>query len=367
MSFVRNEAVTGFTFGLVNKTTGAALTGVASAIGKYITKDGGTQASIAGSIAEEGNGQYSVNLTAAEMNAAVVGLLFTHTNAIPVSFNIKTIGSPADTSTESTLSINLTQLRKEVGWHYLGERDSSNWSTDELAQIDEIINSGLRQFYHPPPSQGERLSHKWSFMEPVTTLTTVAGTHTYQLSANFGGLIGLMTYSSGDNRWFPIELTGEHRIRILQQRDYGDVRSDPKLCAVRAKTSDGSNGQRFELMLYPTPDAGYTISYRYHALPGKLTTGNPYPLGGEAHAETILESCLAISEMRIDNNAGIHSAAFQQRLAASISYDKVLQSPEYLGYNADRSDGRAISEAENRAMNGDIVKYNGSYYTDVNP
>jgi len=367
MSFVRNEAVTGFTFGLVNKTTGAALTGVASAIGKYITKDGGTQASIAGSIAEEGNGQYSVNLTAAEMNGAVIGLLFTHTNAVPVSFNIKTIGSPADTSTESTLSINLTQLRKDVGWHYLGERDSSNWSTDELAQIDEIINSGLRQFYHPVPVMGERLSHKWSFLEPTTTLTTVAGTNKYQLSANFGGLIGLMTYSSGDSRWFPIELTGEHRIRILQQRDYGDVRSDPKLCAVRAKTSDGSNGQRFELMLYPTPDAGYTISYRYHALPGKLTASYPYPLGGEAHAETILESCLAVSESRLDNTAGIHNAAFQQRLAASVSYDKVLQSPEYLGYNADRSDGRAISEAENRAMNGDIVKYNSSYYTDINP
>jgi hypothetical protein len=56
MSFIRAEAVTGFTFGLVNKTSGAALTGAASGIGKYITKDGGTQASIAGSIAEEGNG-----------------------------------------------------------------------------------------------------------------------------------------------------------------------------------------------------------------------------------------------------------------------------------------------------------------------
>lgn len=48
MSFVRNEAVTGFTFGLVNKTSGAALTGAASGIGKFITKDGGTQASISG-------------------------------------------------------------------------------------------------------------------------------------------------------------------------------------------------------------------------------------------------------------------------------------------------------------------------------
>ena len=65
MSFIRAEAVTGFTFGLIRKTTGTALTGTASGIGKYITKDGGTQASIAGSIAEEGNGQYSVDLTAA--------------------------------------------------------------------------------------------------------------------------------------------------------------------------------------------------------------------------------------------------------------------------------------------------------------
>ena len=48
MSFIRNQAGTGFTFGLVNKSTGAALTGVASAIGKYVTKDGGTQASISG-------------------------------------------------------------------------------------------------------------------------------------------------------------------------------------------------------------------------------------------------------------------------------------------------------------------------------
>ena len=51
MSFIRNQAVTGFTFGLVNKSTGAALTGVASAIGKYVTKDGGTRASISGAAA----------------------------------------------------------------------------------------------------------------------------------------------------------------------------------------------------------------------------------------------------------------------------------------------------------------------------
>lgn len=83
MSFIRAEAVTGFTFGLVNKTSGAALTSAASGVVKYITKDGGTQASIAGAIAEEGNGQYSVTLTAIEMDVDQVQLPITHSTALP--------------------------------------------------------------------------------------------------------------------------------------------------------------------------------------------------------------------------------------------------------------------------------------------
>jgi len=367
MSFIRAEAVTGFTFGLVNKTSGAALTGAASGIGKYITKDGGTQASIAGSIAEEGNGQYSVNLSSAEMTAAVVGLLFTHADAIPVQFTIRTTGSPADTSTESTLSLNLTTLRKELGWFWLGERTAANWTADETTQLDDMIASGLRNFYHPPPTQNTPKGYKWSFMEPTTTLSLVANTADYTLSANFGGLIGEMTYSADDNRWFPIELTGEHRIRTLRQRDYSSISSDPKLAAVRPISSSGSNGQRFQLMLYPKPDKAYTLSYRYHALPNQLTAANPYPMGGAAHAETILESCLAVAESRMDNNAGIHHAAFQQRLAASIAFDQQMHTPEHMGYNGDGSDGGVWSEQANRYMNGDIVRYNGSYFTDVNP
>jgi len=367
MSFIRAEAVTGFTFGLVAKTTGAALTGAAAGVGKYITKDGGTQASIAGSIAEEGNGQYSVDLTAAEMTATVVGLLFTHADAIPVQFTIRTTGSPADTGTESTLSMNLTSLRKELGWFWLGERTAANWTADEITQLDDMIASGLRNFYHPPPTQNTPKGYKWSFMEPTTTLSLVADTADYTLSANFGGLIGEMTYSADDNRWFPIETTGEHRIRTLRQRDYSSISSDPKLAAVRPISSSGSNGQRFQLMLYPSPDKAYTLSYRYHALPNQLTAANPYPMGGAAHAETILESCLAIAESRMDNNAGIHAAAFQQRLAASIAFDTQMHTPEHMGYNGDGSDGGVWSEQANRYMNGGLVTYNGSYYTDVNP
>ena len=94
MSYVRNEAVTGFTFLLTNKSTGAALTGAASGVSGYYTIDGGTQAALSGTITEEGNGEYSINLTAAQMNGAIIGLLFTHANAVPQHFTIRTIGSP---------------------------------------------------------------------------------------------------------------------------------------------------------------------------------------------------------------------------------------------------------------------------------
>ena len=367
MSFVQNQAVTGFTFAMVNKDTGAALTGVAGAISKYETIDGGSQAALSGSIAEEGNGQYSINLTAAEMNGSVVGLLFTHSSAIPVQFTIKTTGGSTASSSESSLSATLTTLRKELGWYILGERTAANWSADEITQLDDTITSGLRQFYHAPPIGGGKLAHKWSFLEPTTTLTTVAGTSDYTLPASFGGMTGPLTYAAANNRWYPVEITSEHRIRMLRQRDFNTLNSFPLSGAVRARTSDGSDGQRFEILLWPTPDKAYTLSYRYHALQSKLTASNPYPLGGEAHAETILESCLAIAEQRMENQAGVHSQKFHERLAASISHDKQQFTPERMGYNSDRSDGHAPAESEYRRFFGTDVDYDGTVFYDTNP
>ena len=87
--FKRNTAVTGFTVGFINVTTGAPVTtGTPSG---FSTLDGGTQTAIAGAFTHEGLGQWSVNLTAGEMNGTIVGLVFTLTNAINVFFTIKTV------------------------------------------------------------------------------------------------------------------------------------------------------------------------------------------------------------------------------------------------------------------------------------
>ena len=81
-------ALTGLTFVLVNKSTGAAIT--SGSVTTKITKDGGTQGTPPNSAAHEGNGQWSINLTAAEMDADIVGLAMTHSNALTLYKTLKT-------------------------------------------------------------------------------------------------------------------------------------------------------------------------------------------------------------------------------------------------------------------------------------
>lgn len=75
-------------FCLVNATTGAALTGATVTARRSI--DNGAQASATGTITDDGNGQYHLLASQADMNGNNIGFLFTATNAIPVSINVVT-------------------------------------------------------------------------------------------------------------------------------------------------------------------------------------------------------------------------------------------------------------------------------------
>jgi len=96
MSYLRGQAVTGLTFSLVNKSDGSAVT--SGTVSGFVTKDGGMQATLTNTPAHKGNGQWSVDLTAAEMDAELVGLLFTHVNASPREVTIKTVGAAPATA-----------------------------------------------------------------------------------------------------------------------------------------------------------------------------------------------------------------------------------------------------------------------------
>ena len=82
-------ALTGFTFVLINKSTGAAIT--SGSVTCKVLKDGGSQATSTNSAAHEGNGQWSITLTATEMDAEQVGLAITHSTALPLYKTFRTV------------------------------------------------------------------------------------------------------------------------------------------------------------------------------------------------------------------------------------------------------------------------------------
>jgi hypothetical protein len=237
---------------------------------------------------------------------------------------------------ESTLSINYSELLSEIG-RYLGyTRDTTAWSTEERSDVDSVIKSGLRQFYVPPPLSANETSHSWAFLKPLETLTTEIDVDTYDLPDDFGGIDGDFSYEAGLGKQF-IRVAGEGLVRNLQSTSNSS--GVPSVAAIRPKPSDGTTGQRFEVVFWKKPNAAYVLSYRKLVLMNALSDEYPYPLGGMQHGETILESCLAVAEQRLnDGTKGTHWQTFMLKLAASVMYERRSFVPGFLGYNGDRSD-----------------------------
>ncbi len=238
---------------------------------------------------------------------------------------------------ESSLSVNVVTLRSAVG-RLLGYGPGPSWNGGQLIDIMQVIHRGVRQFYHPPILRGETTAHAWTFLRPVATITTVADQGEYDLDAGFGGLVGTMTFTESSFR-DAVQSTSENMIRTLRQKS--DKRARPKYVGVRPKLQSPPNGQRFELAFWPIPDGVYSLTFQYSVNPEELSTDNPYPLGGMVHGETVLASCLAIAEQQLDNQQSRHYAAWMARLAASVAYDRNIQTPDYFGYNGN-SDDRSV-------------------------
>lgn len=233
-------------------------------------------------------------------------------------------------SFEPSLSLRYADYMNAVSRFLHYGNDYTALVTADQDAVDDQVQSGLRRFY---------FEHDWSFLEPITTLTTVASDKDYDTPDDFGGTIyGDMTFPANEGPFPPVVQVGEGQIRRLWQESSSTAR--PRLVAVRALSSDGSSGQRWEILLYPIPDAVYTLTYQYPALKNKLSENKPYPLGGMAHAETLREACLAAAETGEDDEIGIHEARYQAALRRSIVRDNDIRTPPTLGFNRDRGDGR---------------------------
>ena len=239
---------------------------------------------------------------------------------------------PAAVTVETTYPT----LRTEIA-DFLGYTRNGEWSVDERARLDSILNSGYRQFIYPIPLEGESVAHRWSFLQPTATFDTVASTYKYDMPTAFGAIIGDLIYDEDENVHRIIEQTTPGVID--RNRAVNDAEGRPYLFALRPKAVAMTSLQTTELMLYPTADAAYGIVYHFDAKVDPITSTNLYPLGGQAHSETILQSCrdMAAAQYK-DDPGGLHHGLFLERLRASVEADRRL-SPKTLGFN---NDGRKI-------------------------
>lgn len=230
------------------------------------------------------------------------------------------------------MTLTYTTARTQIA-DFLGWGRGGNWSDDDSARLDEILNAGHQQFvYHPPPP-GENTSHRWSFLQPRMPFDTEANVWVYTLPGDFGAMVGDLTYGADEDIHRIIEQTTPGMIdRNRAVNDYADR---PYLFALQPKSVGQTSEQVTQLLLYPTPGAVYELVYYYHAKVVSLSETNPYFLGGQAHGETILQSCRDIAATRYKDDAGGREhQLFMERLKASVEMDRRL-SPKTLGVNRD--------------------------------
>ncbi len=220
---------------------------------------------------------------------------------------------------ESSLSIGFPELQVEVGGFLGYGRTSGSWSTSQESLIDSIVQSGVRRVYYPPSTSEGISGYEWSWLQPTTTLAIVSGTSDYDLPDDFGRLVGPFHFPAEEYRKPVIEVSVS---KILQLRTYSFQTGGPYYVATRFKSSDGSAGQKQEVLFFPEPDEDWTMIYEYEAYNSALSDSFPYPLGGMKLSELYIESCLAVAESRTVDEFSVHTQTFQALLIDSVLRDK---------------------------------------------
>lgn len=235
---------------------------------------------------------------------------------------------------ESTLTRVYSDLKSEIG-AYLGvSRTVADWTAETTADVARILQSAQRSFYEPwyrPVPNAPLQIHVWSFLRARLSLAISSSTNLYDLPDDFAGFLDTELAFTSTKTW-PVKLVPMWR--VLEKIQDGTTPpsgiTQPLIAAVESKSSTlGTTGQRWQILLWPTIASGTpTITGQYRLNPAALATDTHYPLGGEAHSQTLLESCLAAAEEFQNDQLTIHRERFAELLQASIALDTRLHAQE---------------------------------------
>lgn len=222
---------------------------------------------------------------------------------------------------ESNLTKVFTDYQAEVGFSLNYGRTAANWSAAQTSFVAAIIRAGITRFY---------TAKKWKFLRVLGTVATVAGTQTYTMPDDFSGMESDPTYAAGTVGPIINEVM-EEEIRLWNESNTSN--SKPYAYAVRPITQAvGAAAQRYQMMLYPIPNAVYTLTYRYRKMPDNIDATNIYAYGGMEVSEALLETMLGVAQHRAYGVPEAVAMEVANRLTeAAWAKDKTFASPGVLG------------------------------------
>jgi len=140
----------------------------------------------------------------------------------------------------------------------------------------------------------------------------------------------------------PLQNVNSEYILNVQQTNIASPIGFPEIFSIEAKNWPAGTepfvDQDFVMRVYPFCQEATTFTATYRIIPQTLQATDDIPLGGMAHYETIMVSCLAVAEEYGDTPNTKYRELFMQRLAASVMADRTGMYAGNLGYNGDNSD-----------------------------
>jgi hypothetical protein len=227
-----------------------------------------------------------------------------------------------------------TALRRKAQYALTGTLE-----TDQDSNIADMILFGENMFYKGTKLPGESSIHRWSFLEPETSITISSGDYAYDLPDGFSSFISPYLAYTATDAPYTVQITTIERLRELHSGNSGQQVDWPTHAALSLKTRAQSTGQRFELLLYPIPNATKTLIFSYYLNPSLTVDSTaPYPLGGQPHGLTLLTACLAAWEIHMEDTVdGPNYREFLRLMADSIAFDRSSTTPQHFGKNSDAS------------------------------
>lgn len=246
------------------------------------------------------------------------------------------------------LPVNKAYLKRLIGLELGYGAHPGLWNNTQVNEIRLHLETGLRNFYSPD-------GHEWGFLRPLGKVTLIEGQSTAELPSDFAMMDGSLSFDVDEQLYVcDIPVTSEPRVRQMQNRLYV---GRPSWAALSLNSTDV--GTSYSLIFDCVADQDYAMNLRYKINPATLSEEVELPLGGDAHHQTIVESCLSAVELA-GGKPGVHSVSFQQRLRSSIDRDRRTRAPDCLGYNQDASDRQYLDHREYGGQY--IVGYNGIEY-----